>query len=218
MNVGTRIKIAAISLSAAIALVASPATASPGEGASQDEIAAVEEILNSDSLREDSAVPLPPDTIDEYVEVESGLFVDPTSETYRVELREASFTIACTITAHYPHHSSGAGGMIFKSTVNCTGTGSHPPTATILVKGGLFLDYAINDDDTSNVDWNQVRSSNETRTVSVSGLNYTFYTPPLGTSGAHGRGFWMGTSTVTIVVPTGYKVGSDSSDIVYRVA
>ncbi|MFD6443578.1 hypothetical protein ACFWEJ_00655 [Promicromonospora sp. NPDC060204] len=132
-------------------------------------------------------------------------------------LQAARFTVTCIIKAHDPHPSSGAGKryVIFKSTVKCSGTGSFPPTVTVRVKGGLFYDYASKAGDTSNIHWVQAKSSSETRTVPVNGvtLRAPFYTPRNGRVGATGKGHFQETSTITIISPTGQKVGSSTSNV-----
>lgn len=133
-----------------------------------------------------------------------------------VSVRTASYVITCRITANNPHISEGANGVIFKSRVVCTGTGSYPPKATIRVRGALMFDYATSPGDTSGgINWYAIRSSDETRTVSVNGTTNTFYTPRLGTSGAGSTGHYQGSSTVEIITPAGQKVGSDISGVVW---
>jgi hypothetical protein len=131
----------------------------------------------------------------------------------------ASFSITCTVSVESPHISSTAGlGVIFKSRVTCVGTGSYPAKATIRVRSGLFYDAATSPSDTSNVNFVQVKTNDETRTVNVNGTANTFYTPPLGQNGAHGCGNYDGTTTVAITVPTGQTTGSATSNIVFLYA
>lgn len=126
--------------------------------------------------------------------------------------RAASFKIVCTPKADAPHVSSGAGGVIYKTRVSCVGTGAFPSTIAIRVRGGLFLDSAsFNGDTAGGVSFAKKASSIEDRIVSVNGATFTFYTPQTGQTGAHGKGHWMGTSTIEILVPTGQTVGSSSS-------
>ncbi len=133
-----------------------------------------------------------------------------------VTMRAASFTVICKPTADNPHYSSGAQGVIYKTRVVCTGTGSYPATVVIRVRGGLFWDSARYNGDTSNgVSWSQLRTSDETRTVSVNGSTNTFYTPRTGQTGAYFTGHYQGTSTVTIVTPTGQTIGASTSNAVF---
>lgn len=69
---------------------------------------------------------------------------------------------------------------------------------------------ASHPDDTSNINWVQVRTSDETRLVAFNGATKTFYTPRAGTSGYVGTGHYQGTSTVGITSPLGFKVGTST--------
>lgn len=131
-------------------------------------------------------------------------------------LRAASFTVTCKPTADNPHYSSGAGGVIYKTRVVCTGTGSYPASVTIRVRGGLFWDSAQYNGDTSNgISWAQLRTSDESRTVLVNGSTNTFYTPRSGEIGAYFTGHYQGTSTVEITSPTGQTIGSSTSNVFF---
>jgi hypothetical protein len=88
--------------------------------------------------------------------------------------RAAAFTVVCTIKADSPHFSVGANGVIYKARVNCTGTGSYPPKATIRIRGGLFFASASSSTDTSNTNFNSVKNTDELRTVSVDNTTSTF--------------------------------------------
>lgn len=136
-------------------------------------------------------------------------------------LSAAGYKITCTVDAQNPHISEGARKqgkiyVIFKSKVKCTGTGSHPAKATIRVRSGLFWDSAKYSGDTSNgINWSKLRSNDEVRTVSVDGSVNIFYTPKNGTAGAYFTGHYQGTTTVEITSPSGFKVGSDTSSVMF---
>jgi hypothetical protein len=127
----------------------------------------------------------------------------------------AKVVITCAPIADTPHASSGAGGVIYKTRVACHATGPAPSSVQVRVRGGLFLATASGPNDTSNGNFVQVRTSDETRTITIGAKAETFYTPRTGTAGATGQGNWIGTSTVEIVVPAGQKVGSATSGIAY---
>lgn len=152
-------------------------------------------------------------------EVASDETVTITSADYPsgTSARAASFKVTCSIKAHDPHPSTGAGKkyVIFKSTVKCSGTGQYPPSVTVRVKGGLFYDYARYAGDTSNISWSQVKTSTETRVIPVNGAwqKKPFYTPRNGRKGAVGKGHYQGTSTIQILTPSGQKVGSSTSNV-----
>lgn len=142
------------------------------------------------------------------------------AEGEAIVLRASGYTIACTPDAQNPHVSEGARKkgeiyVIYKTVVTCTGTGNPPATATIRVRGGLMWDSAKFAGDTSNgIKWSSLRSSEETRTVKVNGSKNTFYTPKSGLGGTF-TGHYQGSSTVEIITPTGFKVGSDLSGAVF---
>lgn len=126
-------------------------------------------------------------------------------------------TVRCSVAADKPHHSSGANGHIYKTRINCAGTGTYPPTVTILVRGALMWDSAQYNGDTSNgIVWSALRTSSESRVVSTNGVTETFYTPQLGTSGAYFTGHYQGSSTVQITSLGGSNVGSAISQIDFR--
>lgn len=137
-----------------------------------------------------------------------------------VTLRAVKYTITRKPDAQNPHISEGARKkgeiyVIYKTVVTCTGTGTPPPVATIRVRGGLMWDSAKHAGDTSNgIKWSNLRPSDETRTVKVNGSKNTFYTPQTGKGGMF-TGHYQGSSTVEIVTPTGFKVGSDLSGAVF---
>lgn len=124
-----------------------------------------------------------------------------------------SGTVTCVVDAQNPHISTGAGYVIYKTRINCTGTGTYPPAVTVLVRGALMWDSAQYAGDTSNgIVWSTLRSSSESRSVSVNGSNNTFYTPQLGTAGAYFKGHYQGSSTAQIMsLPS--NVGSDISNV-----
>lgn len=133
-------------------------------------------------------------------------------------LAAAGYVITCKPDAQNPHISSGASEryVIYKTRVACTGTGSYPSRITIRVRGALMWDSARYSGDTSNgIAWSALRTSDETRIVSVNGSLNTFYTPKLGTSGAYFTGHYQGSSTVEILSPVGQTVGSDISTVVF---
>jgi len=131
-----------------------------------------------------------------------------------IELRTAAYTVTCTPVAEAPHVSSTGGlGVIFKTRVTCSGTGSYPSPVTIRVRGGLFFDAAAYDGEDSNVSFAQVKTSDENRIVAVNGTQYTFYTPQVGTRGYTGTGHYQGTSTVELLTPVGQTVGASTSVI-----
>lgn len=134
-----------------------------------------------------------------------------------VTLRAAAFTITCVPSPEAPHVSSTAGlGVIYKTRVSCTGTGSYPATASVRVKGGLFFDAASSPSDTGNISFMQVKTSNETRSITINGAAATFYTPQVGTRGYTGTGFYQGTSTVEILSPAGFKTGAATTSSYWR--
>lgn len=124
--------------------------------------------------------------------------------------------IECKVVAENPHFSGGTGGMIFKSRVTCTGKGSHAKTATVRVRGGLFLSAATNEKDTRRPSFIAARSSDETRGVKVNGASSTFYTSAVRGDGAKGTGFWSGTSSLAIIVPSGWATSSSTSQVVFK--
>lgn len=136
-------------------------------------------------------------------------------------LRAAGYTVSCRVDAQNPHISEGARKkgkiyVIYKSNVKCTGTGSYPAKVTIRVRSGLFWDSAKFAGDTSNgISWSKLRSNDESRTVSVNGSGNIFYTPENGKDGAYFTGHYQGTTTVEITSPTGFKVGTDTSSVVF---
>ncbi|QIG39740.1 hypothetical protein G5T42_09780 [Microbacterium sp. 4R-513] len=133
-----------------------------------------------------------------------------------VTIAAAGYTVTCTPDAQNPHISSGAGGVIYKTRVSCLGTGAFPLQVTIRVRGALMFDSAAYSGDTSNgINWYAIRSSTESRIVQVNGVWNTFYTPQSGTPGAGSTGHYQGSSTVEITSPTGQKVGSDISQVVF---
>lgn len=121
--------------------------------------------------------------------------------------------VRCGITAHAPHKSNGAAGVIYKSTVSCNGYGTYPPVVTIQVNGGLFYDYAPYAGEDSDINFVKVKSSTEPRTVSVNGTPQTFYTPKIDEPGHRGMGHYQATSTIIITNPTGYKSGTHTSSV-----
>ncbi|WP_146083200.1 MULTISPECIES: hypothetical protein [unclassified Rathayibacter] len=143
------------------------------------------------------------------------------SSSGQTSLRAASFTITCTVDAQNPHISEGARKkgqiyVIYKTNVKCTGTGSYPPTASVRVRSGLMWDSASYNGDTSNgVNWQQVKSNDEPRTVKVNGSGNVFYTPAADKAGSTLTGHYQGSSTIEIITPTGQKTGSDISSPVF---
>lgn len=131
-------------------------------------------------------------------------------------LRGAGYVILCSAKANAPHISKGAGGVIYKTRITCTGTGDYPSPIDIYVDTALYHIRADSPTDTDDTDWHKVFSGGEPRTVDVNGAAETFYAPHEGMAGRQGKGFWQGTSIVSIEWPQGIKSGNDTSDVWFR--
>lgn len=130
----------------------------------------------------------------------------------------AAWVVACTPEANGPHISGGAGGVIFKTRVGCTGTGDYPPTVYVTVRSALFHIPSDSPDDTDNLEWQDIASSSQGRDIAVNGAKETFYTPRMidgVPTGVQGKGHWQGTSTVEIVDPPGDTIGTDTSTVMW---
>lgn len=135
--------------------------------------------------------------------------------TESITLRGASYLVACTVKANAPHISAGAGGVIYKTRVNCTGEGAYPSTVYIQVKAALYHIPADSPTDTDDVNWQSRFESAEGRSMVVNGATETFYVPWEGLGGKQGKGFWQGTSIVDITDPVGFKSGNDTSAVYF---
>lgn len=113
-----------------------------------------------------------------------------------VKLSGSNYSITCTgmngTAVNNPHYSKGAGGAIYKTTIQCQGYGR--TSVPVRVQGLLSFDPASS--------WNEVAGTFYTRAksdqvqwVSVNGPAKTFYTPKVGSNGGTGMGYWRATST-----------------------
>lgn len=131
----------------------------------------------------------------------------------KITMRDAAWVVQCTVDANAPHISKGAGGVIYKSRVSCTGTGDYPTPVSVNVQTALYHIPADNPTDTDDVNWRQYFGGGESRWIDVNGSAETFYAPHEGQAGMKGKGFWQGTSIITIHNPEGIKSGNDTSPV-----
>jgi len=97
----------------------------------------------------------------------------------------------CLGTADDPHASGGAGGVIFKTRLACSGVSEEG----VLLK--LWLCPV--DPPKNNKPWLENNCQlkgyvNKQFYNPTNGVTYTFYTPDLPSTGAHGVGYWYGDS------------------------
>jgi hypothetical protein len=116
----------------------------------------------------------------------------------------------CTGTAHNPHYSTGAGGIIFKMHLAC-----RTSRTVDLLQGRLYK--CPRWPTGSHTGWpgqGCVTPGNEIlydEFVSGGTTGKIWYIPPLGKPGVHGRGYWVG---VAFWRDQGWKI-TDYSQVVY---
>jgi hypothetical protein len=136
-----------------------------------------------------------------------GVAVQPTPSstvtfTYRSPIHP-NLTEVCKQQSNNPH-TSGAAGVIFKTTETCTGDF---PGVGVEVKGLEACGPSIGPGAPK-------ATSDQTQYVKT-GSTMTWYTPVTGAPAATGIGYWQGFSTGEIVSPGLGSIGSTSSQRVY---
>jgi hypothetical protein len=138
------------------------------------------------------------------VTLPAGTYLDGEGQT-RSYTRAAAWK--CTAQAHNPHISAGAGGVIGKATVSCTGSSGSLPIQASLILG------KNNKNSTSGV-WFE-KQATYTQNVTSNLGNTTWYVPQLGTKGAAAGGYFrtsVGAVSMPPVVAT--NIASHASSIV----
>jgi hypothetical protein len=141
-----------------------------------------------------------------------------TDKSGKITMKGTNYVVTCTPDAQAPHGSSGATKkgkyyIIAKVRVKCIGTGDYPGTVTIQVWSSLLWNKAKSKDDPDAIggDWKSLAGEKDPEDVRVDGKVNTFYVPHEGKTGGTKTGLYQLSSTVTILKPTGQKVGRDMS-------
>lgn len=186
-------------------LGAGPAGADEGAGDIADPTVAHEEALEK-SRELKATTPVPAST--------------QTDKKGKVTMKGTNFVVTCTPDAQSPHGSSGAAKegkyyVIAKVRVKCVGTGDYPGTVNIQVWSSLLWNKAKSKDDPDAIDgeWKSLAGEKESRDVRVDGKVNTFYVPDDGKPGGKKSGLYQLSTTVTILKPTGQKVGRNMSGV-----
>lgn len=114
--------------------------------------------------------------------------------------------VVCDLRIESPHYSDGAGSVIFKSRVACTGAGP----ATIRMEG--FLEAFGGTPENRPPGPGRTVTSDETRVIANDGRYVTFYTPVQGGPKMLGTGWYRGAVRGTVVAPIGTVNSATSND------
>jgi hypothetical protein len=103
-----------------------------------------------------------------------------------VALATPAYAGNCSVTSDNPHYSSGAGGVISKLRINCTGISN----ITYTYRLWLCADKPVVDGWIWYCSRSTLKGENKGSFNPANGTTYTRYAPPGGGTGAHGSGYW----------------------------
>ncbi|WP_309058285.1 hypothetical protein [Streptomyces sp.] len=114
----------------------------------------------------------------------------------------------CTATADHPHYSAGAGGVIAKGRVGCTGSGGTLPVQVSMILG--------KNSSATTQGMSFVKTSTYTQNVVSNGVRQTWYVPKSGERGAAAGGYFRASIGAAAMPPVqATNIASHASGFVY---